>query len=62
LIKGIANAFKGVIPIGGQQPPNSIAGVKLECKYAQNTLEKAITSLKINKRKPCVIPFFTFLV
>jgi hypothetical protein len=31
LIKGIANASKGVIPIGGQHPPISSAGDKLEC-------------------------------
>jgi hypothetical protein len=32
LIKGIAHAFKGVIPTGGQVEPISIAGDKLECK------------------------------
>ena len=30
--KGIANGSKGVIPIGGQAPPISIAGDKLEWK------------------------------
>jgi hypothetical protein len=30
LIKGIANASKGVIPVGGQQAPISNAGDKLE--------------------------------
>jgi len=60
--KGIANASKAVIPTGGQQLPISIAGDKLACKYAQNTLKKAITSLKINKLKPCAIPILTFLV
>jgi len=30
LIKGIANASKGVIPTGGQLEPNSIDGDKLE--------------------------------
>jgi hypothetical protein len=31
LSKGIAKGFKGVIPIGGQIPPISIAGDKLAC-------------------------------
>jgi len=30
LSKGIAKASKGVIPNGGQEPPISIAGDKLE--------------------------------
>jgi hypothetical protein len=31
-MKGIANAFKGVIPTGGHEDPISIAGDKLACK------------------------------
>ena len=33
--KGTAKAFKGVIPVGGQWPPNSMAGLKAEWKKAQ---------------------------
>jgi hypothetical protein len=31
-IKGTENTSKGVIPVGGQQLPNSIEGDKLACK------------------------------
>ena len=62
LSKGIANGSKAVIPCGGQTPPISIAGDKLEWKKAQNTLKKANTSLTINKSTPIVKPLCTCFV
>ena len=59
LSNGMANGSKAVIPWGGQTPPISIAGDKLEWKKAQNTLKKAKTSLIINKIKPIINPFCT---
>jgi len=52
LSKGIAKGFKGVIPKGGQIPPISTAGDKLEWKNAQNTDKKANTSLMIKRTIP----------
>nr|YP_007374913.1 hypothetical protein Pra_mt0310 [Phlebia radiata]CCF07378.1 hypothetical protein Pra_mt0310 [Phlebia radiata] len=58
----MANGSKAVIPWGGQIPPISTAGDKLEWKNAQNTLKKANTSLIINKIKPNIKPFCTSIV
>jgi hypothetical protein len=62
LSNGIAKGSKGVIPKGGQVPPISIAGDKLEWKKAQNTDKKAKISLTINNKTPIIRPFFTSLV
>jgi hypothetical protein len=51
---GIAAAFKGSIPTGGQREPNSTAGLKELCKYPQNTKKKNITSVIINNTIPLV--------
>lgn len=51
LSNGIAKGSNGVIPKGGQVPPISIAGDKLEWKKAQNTDKKAKISCSF------VIPF-----
>lgn len=59
---GIPNADKASIPWGGQTPPISILGLKLEWKKAQNTEKKAKTSLTINKITPNVNPFCTWVV
>ncbi len=56
---GIPNADNASIPCGGQTPPISTLGLKLEWKNAQNTEKKANTSLTINKITPIVIPFCT---
>jgi ABC-type xylose transport system substrate-binding protein len=52
LIKGTAKGSKGVIPSGGQKPPISIAGDKLEWKNAQKILKKAKASLIIKRTIP----------
>ena len=59
---GIAKGSKGVIPNGGQDPPISTAGDKLEWKKAQNIDKKANTSLTINNTIPSINPFFTCFV
>jgi hypothetical protein len=51
-----------VIPTGGQVPPISTEGVKLEWKKPQKTLKKANTSLIINKTTPMLNPFCTSIV
>lgn len=51
-----------VIPKGGQVPPISIAGDKLEWKNAQNIDRKANNSLIINNTIPNINPFFTSVV
>ena len=48
-----------MIPWGGQTPPISMAGDKLEWKKAQKILKKANTSLTINRITPIVNPFCT---
>ena len=60
--KGTAKASNVWIPIGGQDPPISIVGAKLEWKKAQNTEKKAITSEIINKIIPMFKPACTWLV
>ena len=60
--KGIANGSKGVIPNGGQVPPISTAGAKLEWKKAQNTDKKANISLIINNTILALKPFLTSFV
>jgi hypothetical protein len=54
--KGIAKGSKASIPTGGQVPPISIVGAKLEWKKLQNTLKKAITSEITNKINPKLNP------
>jgi hypothetical protein len=44
--------FIGLIPNGGQEPPISIEGDRLEWKKAQNTERKANASLIINRTIP----------
>ena len=57
LSKGIAKGSKGVIPTGGQEPPISIVGLKLEWKKAQNTDKKANTSLTIKELLRSLVHF-----
>ena len=48
----MAKGFKGSIPNGGQEPPISIAGDKLEWKKAQNIEKKANASLTMKRTIP----------
>ena len=59
---GIEKGSNGVIPIGGQLPPISIVGAKLEWKNAQNTLKKAKTSVSKKKANPIIKPLLTSFV
>jgi len=49
LSNGIAKGFKGWIPKGGQEFPNSIAGVNALWKNAQNILRKAKAKGGVNR-------------
>ena len=59
---GILNGLIGVIPIGGQQHPNSGVGASLLWKKAQNQAKKNRTSDKINKIIPNRSPVATYVV
>lgn len=57
--------WKGLIawiPLGGQIPPNSIAGLKEKWKNDQKNEKKNINSEIINKIIPNLIDFWTFNV
>lgn len=56
---GTLNGFKGVIPVGGQQHPNSGVGDKLLWKNAQKNAKKKSTSEVINRIIPHRKPFVT---
>jgi len=49
---GIAKGSNDSIPTGGHVAPISTVGAKAEWKKAQNTLMKAITSLKTKRINP----------
>lgn len=57
--RGTSNGFSGVIPIGGQYPPSSGVGAKLEWKKAQKKPVKKSTSDIINRIIPYRNPFCT---
>jgi hypothetical protein len=52
----------GVIPIGGQQHPNSGVGARLLWKNAQKKAKKKHTSDKINRIIPQRRPLATYVV
>lgn len=54
--RGTSNGFKGVIPEGGQHPPISGVGERLEWKNAQKNPRKKNTSDVINR----IIPYRRF--
>jgi len=60
--KGTSNALSGVIPTGGQTPPNSIAGDRAEWKNAQKNDANNAASLTINNITPNLNPFCTTIV
>lgn len=60
--KGISKGFKGTIPEGGQQEPNSKLGANLLWKYAQKKAKKKQISDTINKIMPQRNPFDTCIV
>lgn len=57
--RGILKGLMGVIPIGGQQQPNSGVGASLLWKNAQKNAKKKQTSDKINKIIPHRRPLVT---
>lgn len=57
--KGMENGFKGSIPIGGQQHPNSGLGASLLWKKAQKNAKKNNTSDAINRIMPHRSPLET---
>jgi len=59
---GTLNGFNGVIPVGGQQQPNSGVGDRLLWKNAQKNAKKNKTSDVINKIIPHRSPFVTYEV
>jgi hypothetical protein len=59
---GISQALKTSIPLGGQTPPISGAGFKLEWKKAQKKAKKNIISEQMNNIIPYLIPSWTRLV
>jgi hypothetical protein len=60
--KGISHALKVVKKAGGQTPPKTGLGLKLEWKKAQKKPKKNIISDKINKITPNFNPDCTDLV
>ena len=57
LRRGTLNGSKGMMPEGGQQPPISGDGARLEWKKAQKKPRKKKTSDVINKIIPYRSPF-----
>lgn len=55
--RGTPNGSRGVIPVGGQHPPISGVGARLEWKKAQKKPKKKNTSDVINKIMPYRRPF-----
>ncbi len=59
LSKGIRKGFIGVIPVGGQETPNSTVGASLLWKKAQKNAKKKHTSDVIKSTIPYRNPFLT---
>jgi len=59
LSKGTVKGSRGVMPEGGQQPPISGDGARLEWKKAQKNPKKKNTSDVINRIMPYRRPFWT---
>lgn len=57
LRRGTSNGLRGVMPTGGQQPPSSGVGARLEWKKAQKNPKKKKTSEVINRTIPHRRPF-----
>ena len=57
--RGIAKGFKGSIPVGGHEHPNSGVGASLLWKKAQKNAKKNKTSEAMNKIIPHRSPFAT---
>jgi len=60
--RGTLNGFRGWIPIGGQQHPNSGVGANLLWKNAQKNAKKNITSEVMNRIIPILSPVVTGVV
>lgn len=60
--RGIEKGFRTVIPVGGQEQPNSGVGASLEWKNPQKNAKKKRTSEIINKIIPRRSPFATGVV
>lgn len=59
LSKGKPQGLIATNPKGGQEVPNSIAGLRLMCKNAQKIETKNMISVSTNNRKPTVRPRLT---
>lgn len=59
LSRGTPNGSRGVIPAGGQQPPTSGVGARLEWKKAQKKPKKKNTSDVMKRIIPYRSPFWT---
>ena len=57
--RGTPKGSRVVIPVGGQQPPISGEGARLEWKKAQKKPRKKKTSEVINRIMPYRRPFWT---
>ena len=58
--KGMANGFRGVMPVGGQLQPSSGVGARLLWKNAQKNAKKNRTSEAINRIIPHRSPLVTY--
>jgi len=59
LRRGTENGFSGLIPVGGQEQPNSGVGARLLWKNAQKKAKKNIISEVINRIIPQRSPLVT---